>query len=272
MGTVETNFSAKDVMALRQKTGLGMMDCKKAMTECNGDLVAAEEWLRNKLKGKMEKRTERAASEGRIGIIIDGSNAAITEIRTETDFTARNEKFIDTVNAITKIALSSPAGTVSSEGEIDKLIDDLRITTGENASIARGEKLEGGSFGSYLHHNGKTAALIQIEGQADDELLAGICMHIVAHVPAPIGVSEEDVSSEIIEQIKTDALKEAKEAGKNDEISQMIATGKVRKYLEETTLLNQMYVKDPSGKTAVKDVLPEGVTVKKFVRYVVGID
>ena len=148
----------------------------------------------------------------------------------------------------------------------------MRITTGENASFARGEKLEGGAFGSYLHHNGKTAALIQIEGQADAEFLAGICMHIVAHVPTPIGVSEEDIPAATIDQIKTDAINQAKESGKNDEIAQMIATGKVRKYLEETTLLNQMYVKDPAGKTAVKDVIPEGVTIKKFVRYVVGID
>lgn len=272
MGTVEAKFSAKDVMALRQKTGLGMMDCKKAMTECNGDFDAAEEWLRNKLKGKMEKRTERAAAEGRIGIIIDGSNAVITEVRTETDFTARNEKFIDVVDAVTKIALASPAGTVASSGEIDKLIDDLRITTGENASFARGEKLEGGAFGSYLHHDGKTAALIQIEGQADAEILAGICMHIVAHDPTPIGVCEEDVPAATIDQIKTDAINQAKESGKNDEIAQMIATGKVRKYLEETTLLNQMHVKDPAKKTAVKDVLPEGVSIKKFVRYKVGID
>ena len=272
MATVEANFSAKDVMALRQKTGLGMMDCKKALTACDGDMAAAEEWLRTKLKGKMEKRTERAAAEGRIAITVAGSSAAIVELRTETDFTARNEQFIGTVGEIAKTALTLPAGPIAANEQIDKLVDNLRITTGENASFARGEKIEGGAFGSYVHHNGQKAALMQIQGNAEDEILTGICMHIVAHVPTPTAVDEADVPAETIDQIKTEALQAAKESGKNDEIAAKIAEGKVRKHLQQTTLLNQMYVKDPSGKTSVKSILPEGVTIKRFVRYVVGID
>ncbi len=272
MATVEANFSAKDVMALRQKTGLGMMDCKKALAACDGDMTAAEEWLRAKLKGKMEKRTERSAAEGRVTIAVDGSSAVIVELRTETDFTARNDQFIATLDDIAKIAIALPAGPIAKNEQIDKLVDNLRITTGENASFPRGEKIEGGAFGSYVHHNGQKAALMQIEGNADDEILTGICMHIVAHVPTPIAVDETGVPAETIDQIKTEALREAKEAGKNDEIAAKIAEGKVRKHLQQTTLLNQMYVKDPSGKTSVKSILPEGVTIKRFLRYVVGID
>ncbi len=272
METVEANFSAKDVMALRQKTGLGMMDCKKALVACDGDMTAAEEWLRAKLKGKMEKRTERAAAEGRIAITVAGSSAAMVELRTETDFTARNDQFIAALADIAKIAITLPAGPITGSDQIDKLVDNIRITTGENASFARGEKIEGGAFGSYVHHNGQKAALMQIDGNADDEVLTGICMHIVAHVPTPIAIDETGVPAETIDRIKTEALQEAKESGKNDEIAAKIAQGKVRKHLQQTTLLNQMYVKDPSGKTPVKSVLPEGVTIKRFLRYVVGID
>lgn len=272
MDTVQAKFSAKDVMALRQKTGLGMMDCKRALGACDGDMAAAEEWLRTKLKGKMDKRTERPAAEGRIGIVIDGSSAAIVELRTETDFTARNDQFVAAVGNIATAALTLPAGPIATTEQIDELVDNVRITTGENASFARGEKIEGGAFGRYVHHNGKKAALLQIEGSAEDEVLTGVCMHIVAHVPPPIAIDENDVPAETIDRIKTDALQEAKESGKPDEIAAKIAQGKVRKYLEQTTLLNQMYIKDPSGKTPVKNVLPQGVTIKRFVRYVVGID
>ena len=272
MATVEANFSAKDVMALRQKTGLGMMDCKKALVARDGDMTAAEEWLRAKLKGKMEKRTERAAAEGRIAITVAGSSAVIVELRTETDFAARNDQFIAAIQDIAKVALTLPAGPIEADEQIEKIVDNLRITTGENASFARGEKIEGGAFGSYVHHNSQKAALMQIEGSADDEVLTGICMHIVAHVPTPIAVDETGVPVETIDRIKTEALQEAREAGKNDEIAAKIAQGKVRKHLQQTTLLNQMYVKDPSGKTPVKSILPEGVTIKRFLRYVVGID
>ncbi len=155
METVEANFSAKDVMALRQQTGLGMMDCKKALTECKGNMAEAQEWLRNKLKGKMEKRTERAAAEGRIGIVTNSTAAAIVELRTETDFTARNEMFVDAVQDVAKAAIALPAGPIAADDEITKIMDNIRITTGENASFARGEKIDGSAFGSYVHHYGQ---------------------------------------------------------------------------------------------------------------------
>lgn len=270
MATTEASFTAKDVMALREKTGLGMMDCKKALAENNGDMAAAEEWLRQKLKGKMESRTERATAQGRIGIRVDGPAAAIVEVLTETDFTARNEEFVAMVEDVAAQALTHKAGPIKPDAVITKRIDDLRIKTGENVNFARGEKLEGGAFGKYLHHDGKRAAVVQIEGAADDELLTGICQHIVAHVPTPVGVDEHDVDAAEIDRIRTEARQEAADSGKPAEIVEKIAEGKVRKFLEQNTLLNQMYVRDPSGKTPVKAVLPKGVTIKRFVRYTVG--
>ena len=266
MESTEVSFTAKDVMSLRQRTGLGMMDCKKALTEANGDMDAAEEIMRAARKGKMDTRTDRATGEGRIGIKIDGSAAVIVEVRTETDFTARNDEFIGAVTAITQEAFGAPAGDVDVTDGIAKHIDDLRITTGENVNFARGQKLEGGAFGSYLHHDGKSAVVVQIDGNADSELLKGICQHVVFH--DPLGIGDDDVPAETLEKIRNVALQEAKEAGKNDEIAAKISEGKVRKYLEENTLLHQKYVLDEEKR--VKDVVPPGVTIKRFVRFTVG--
>lgn len=274
MGATTVNFAAKDVMALREKTGLGMMDCKEALTKNNGDMKAAEEWLRAKLKGKMDTRTERTTAEGRISIAISGPDAAVVEIRTETDFTARNDEFLALVNEIAKSALKMPAGAIKPDAAITKRVDDVRIKTGENVNFARGEHLHGGTFGSYLHHDGKRGAIVQLDVPAgttvDAETLSGVCMHIVAHVPTPVGIDERDVAKETIEAIREASIAEAKQGGKPDQIAIKIADGKVRKYLEENTLLDQKYVKDVTGKKSVREVLPKGVTVKKFLRYTVG--
>lgn len=268
MESTEVSFSAKDVMTLRQKTGMGMMDCKKALTENNGDSKAAEEWLRERVKGKMETRTERTTGEGRIGIAIDGSNAVIVEVRTETDFTAKNEDFVKMVDDVTSEALRLPVGAVEPNDAMTKRIDDLRVTTRENVNLARGERLEGGSFGQYIHFDGKRACLVQVDGDAPEDLLKGICQHITFH--DPMGIDESDVSDDDVQRIRDEAITDAKEAGKNEEIAQKIAEGKVRKHLEENTLIHQKYVLDESQK--VKDILPSGVKIKRFIRYTLGSD
>lgn len=259
------SFTPKDVMTLRQKTGLGMMDCKAALAENNGDMQAAEEWLRAKRKGKMDTRTERTTGEGRIGVAISGDQAVIVEVRTETDFTAKNDGFVAMVEDVTKAAIKQPAGDVSPDDAMTKRIDDLRITTGENVNFARGEKLQGGTFGAYLHHDGKRAALIQVEGSLDEETLKGICQHIVFH--DPLGIDESDVPAEKLQQIKADAIDEAKQTGKPEEIATKIAEGKVRKYLEDNTLLHQKYVLDESK--TIKELLG-GAKIKRFIRYTLG--
>ena len=267
METTEVSFSAKDVMALREKTGLPMMDCKKALEANGGDPVQAEAWLREQRKGKMEKRTERATAEGRLGVAVDGGSAVIVEVRTETDFTARNEDFVRMVEDVAGAALqAASAGAISPDAAISKRIDDLRITTGENVNFARGVKLEGGAFGSYLHHDGKRACILQVEGEVDPEILKSICQHIVAMDPA--GVSDADIPREKLEEIRSEALQEAKDSGKPDEIAGKIAEGKVRKFLEENTLLKQKYVADPTK--TIEQRLPSGAKIVSFVRYTLG--
>lgn len=268
------SFTPKDVMKLREKTGLGMMDCKEALTVNNGDMKAAEEWLRAKMKGKMDTRTERMTGEGRIAVVIDGESAAIIEIQCETDFTARNDDFNKMVRDVAQMALKAPVGPITADAAITKRVDDVRITTGENMSFARGERLQaatGGGFGSYVHHDNKRGAIVQFEGKApSQDVLAGVCMHIVAHVPPPVAVDQAGVDQKTISDIHAAGLGEAKEAGKPEQIAGKIADGKVRKYLEENTLLDQKYVRDPAGKQSVRDALGKDVKVVRFVRYTVG--
>ncbi len=260
------SFTAKDVMSLRQKTGLGMMDCKKALNETNGDPTAAEEWLRETKKGKMDTRTERTTGEGKICIAITGEGAAIVEVQTETDFTAKNENFVESVEKIANFAMQATDGDIALTDEMTTLIDDIRITTGENANYARGFKYSGGNYGQYIHHDGKRACLLQYEGDIDDATVKGICQHIVFH--DPIGISADDIPAEKIAQIRADAIQEAKDTGKNEEIAEKMAGGKVRKHLQENTLLAQKYVLDESS--SIQELLPEGASITAFTRYTLG--
>jgi len=266
-------ISAKDVMTLRARTGLGMMDCKKALAESGGDLDAAEESLRKQLKGKMEGRTERPAGEGAIAVAIsdDGRAATIVEFSTETDFTAKNENFINATKKLAQAALKSNAGEVSANDEMQAVIDDIRITTGENASLARCHKLEGGGdtmFGSYIHHDGKTGVLIQAEGNVSESTLRDICMHITAVMPRPLGVSADDIPSDIVEKENKFALEQAMESGKPQEIAEKMVEGKMRKFYESVALLEQPFVKDPDKK--ISDLLPKGAAIVGFHRWTVG--
>ncbi len=262
------DISAKDVMALRNKTGLSMMECKKALVEAGGDSEAAEHALRVKLKGKMDTRTDRTAGEGRVAIAIDGPNAAIVELRAETDFTAKNEAFGAATTKIAELALGLPAEPASPTEEMTKVVDDLRISTGENISIARMDKLEGGAFGSYVHHDGKTAVLVQYEGDIPAEAVKDVCMHITAAVPRPQGVTRDDVPEAAIEREKKLAMDMAIEQGKPAEIAEKIVEGKVKKLYEELALMEQPFVKEPEKR--IKDLVPGGATILSFRRWQVG--
>lgn len=266
-------ISAKEVMNLRQKTGLSMMECKKALMETNGDMAAAEEALRLKMKGKMDTRTDRAAGEGRIAIKVasNGKSATICELRAETDFTAKNDEFGAAVVKIAELALKAPAGDVNVTPEMDALVDQLRIKTGENISVARCCKVDAGangSFGTYVHHDGKTGVLLQCEGTVPTDTARDICMHITAAVPRPEGVTRDDVPAEVIERERKLAMALAIEEGKNEEIAKKIVDGKVNKLYSDLALLEQPFVKDPAVK--IKDLLKGGGTVKSFLRWGVG--
>jgi len=267
-------ISAKDVMALRTRTGLGMMDCKKALTETDGDVAQAEENLRKKLKGKMDARTERAAGEGRIAIASsdDGRAAAIIELRAETDFTARNEAFLDAAEQIARMALEASSGQITDPtGDMTSLIDNLRITTGENVSFARGHKLSGdgnGAFGVYLHHDGKTGVLVQGEGDVSEDTLRDVAMHCAAVTPRPLGVTKDDIPANQVEKERKFALEQAMESGKPQEIAEKMVEGKMRKFYEEVALTEQPFVKDPDRK--VRDLLKGDASIVAFERWTLG--
>ncbi len=269
----QTEISAKEVMKLRQLTGLSMMECKKALVESGGDQEAAEDYLRKKMKGKMDTRTDRAAGEGRIAVAVsdDGLSAAIIEARAETDFTAKNDKFIEAADKIAQLALDLPAGPIAPTDEMTKAIDEMRISTGENISLARGQKLgEGGNttYGQYIHHDGKTGVLVQGMGDIAEEVLRDICMHVTAAVPRPEGVTRDDVPAEVIEKERKLAMEMAIEGGKNEEIAAKMVEGKINKLYSELALMEQPFVKDDSKK--IKDLLTGDQTLTAFFRWEVG--
>jgi elongation factor Ts len=267
-------ITAKDVMNLRNRTGLPMMDCKAALAEAGGNVEAAEEILRKKLKGKMEKRTERAAGEGRIAVAInaDAGVASIIELRAETDFTARSEKFVGAAQDLARLALSAYAGDVAPTPEMQRVLDDLRAATGENCSLARGHKVAGETgttaFGSYIHHDGKTGVLVQAVGSIGDETLREICMHITAAVPRPAGISAADVPADVVEKERRFRVAQAMESGKPKEIAEKMVEGGMRKFFEEVALLEQPWVRDPSKR--IKDLVGPDAQIVAFFRWQVG--
>jgi elongation factor Ts len=269
------SISAKDVMALRNRTGLPMMACKKALNEAGGDAEKAEEILRKSLKGKMETKVDRAAGEGRIGIATtgDGSAATIIELKAETDFTAKNEKFVSAADKLAQLALQADAaGEVNPTDEMTAIVDDLRITTGENISLGRAHKIIGEAgktaFGSYVHHDGKTGVLLHAEGSIGDETLRQICMHITAAFPRPVGVTPDDIPSDIVEKERAFRISQAEESGKPREIAEKMVEGGMRKFFAEIALLEQPFVMDTAKK--IKDIIGNDASIVGFYRWEVG--
>lgn len=267
-------ITAKDVNDLRQMTGLGMMECKKALEEAQGNKDVAVDLIRKKGLAKMNERTDRAAAEGRIAAAIsaDGSKGALVEVNTETDFTAKNDSFVAMVNKVATEAIKQAAGDVQKSDVMQAAIDDLRLTTKENVQFARG-KVVGGpgrKVGSYVHHNGKLGVLIEVEGDVAPELLKELCQHITAVTPVPLGVNEADVPAEVIAKEREIAKAQAIEQGKPEQIAEKMVEGKIRKFYEETVLSQQLLVTRPEEKKKVKDALPKGATIKSFVRYQLG--
>jgi len=262
------DINPKDVMALRQRTGLGMMDCKKALTDANGDMDAAEALLRERMKGKMDSRTDRPAGEGCIEVAIEDGKATIIEVRAETDFTARNDDFRSMATDLAKMALGHAAGEVSADAAMTERLDKVRLTTGENISFARGVRLDGAGFGQYVHHDGKLGVLLQVEGDVPADVLTGICQHVAAHVPTPMAVDESGLDAAVVAEKRKEAEAEAAASGKPPEIATKIAEGKLRKFFEENTLLGQKWVRDES--VSVGSLLPSGAKIVTFVRMAVG--
>jgi elongation factor Ts len=269
-------ISAKEVMALRQRTGMGMMECKKALTEADGNADAAISILRKAAKGKMDERTDRAAAQGTLAIATteDNSAVALVELNTETDFVARNDSFIESADKIGSMVLAGSEGVVEVNAAMTEVIDEIRLTSKENASYARGHKLAAGAgqkIGAYLHHNRQVGVILKVTGDVDEETLTGISQHVAAHVPTPSAVDESGLPAEEIAAAKKEFIAEAEASGKPPEIAEKISTGKLKKWIDERTLLGQSYVKDMTGKTTVGETLPSGATIEAFVRFAVGI-
>lgn len=268
------DINPKDVMKLRNRTGLPMMACKSALDKAGGDMDKAEEILRKELKGKMDTRTDRPAGDGRVAITVNHASgaASIVEVRAETDFTAKNEKFIAAANRCADLALAAHAGDVPASPEILGILDEVRISTGENCYYARGHKLIGETgttaFGSYVHHDGKTGVLLQAVGSISDETLRQICMHITAAVPRPLGITADDIPAPLVERERRFRLDQAMESGKPKEIAEKMVEGGMRKFFEEVALMEQPFIMDPTRK--IKDIVGSKGEVVAFLRWQVG--
>jgi len=271
-------ITASMVKELRERTGSGMMECKKALQEAGGDVETAIENMRKSGMAKADKKSGRVAAEGRVVIEIseDGKSAAIVEVNCETDFVSGGDDFLSFVQAIAKTALANKPADVAALSEMtldgtSQTIEEARkekiAKIGENMQLRRFEVLEtsGGTFGSYSHGL-RMGVLVEMEN-GSDELIKDVAMHIAAS--NPMCVSEADVPAETLEKEKDILRAQALESGKPADIVEKMLTGRIRKYLAEITLLGQSFVKDPD-KTVETLLSDAGAKVNRFVRYEVG--
>ena len=246
-------ITVAQIKELRDRTGCGMMDAKRALTEAGGDVEKAIDDLRKKGEVKAAKRAGRETAEGKIGIEIEGKVAAIVAVKTETDFTANNEEFQALVGNIAK-AIHGAEGEASElayagGGTVGDAVKALVAKTGENMQIGNFARLtvDNGYFGHYLHSDGKLGVVVKIEGgdggsDAEKALAKDIAMHVAA--TNPLGLVKEDVPADVIAREKEIALDQAKQSGKPENIQEKIAEGKITAFYKEHTLLAQPFVKD----------------------------
>ena len=269
-------ISASDVKRLRDQTGLGMMECKQALKESEGDVEAAVNLLREKGLAKMDSRTERTAVEGRIGAAVseDRSSGVIVEVNSETDFTAASEPFERMLQSVAREALAQEPGEVCCGDGMQAAIDEVRLTTKDNVQFARG-RLVGGAgcvVGAYVHFTGKVGALIELEapdpGKIPESLVNDLCMHVAAVNPVPLAVNRDQIPEDRVDQERELARKQALDQGKPEQIVEKMVEGKIRKFYEDHALMEQAFIKD--DKQTVGGLLPEGVAIRSFVRYTLG--
>ncbi len=270
------SITAAMVKELRERTGSGMMECKKALVETNGDMEKAIENMRKSGLAKADKKSGRTAAEGTIGIKIsdDGKTAAMVDVNCETDFVAKGDDFTNFVNEVASLLLTNDVETIEQLAELKlpggETVDEARraliAKLGENITIRRFVKIvaEGG-VGSYLHGS-KIGVIVEL-AKADDALAKDIAMHVAAINPAH--VSEKDVPQQVIDKEKEIFSAQALESGKPAEIVEKMITGRIRKFLAEITLEGQPFVKD--DKTTVGNLLKsQDNTVIRFTRFEVG--
>ncbi|MDO5101304.1 MAG: translation elongation factor Ts [Lautropia sp.] len=270
-------ITASMVKTLREKTDAPMMECKKALTEANGDMERAEEILRVKLGSKASKAASRVAAEGVVGIFItpDAKQGAILEMNCETDFVAKNEDFLALTDALTKLIVEKNPADVAALSALPladgRTVEETRTALvgkiGENMSIRRFVRVEAkGKLASYIHGGAKIGVLIDLDG-ADETLARDLAMHIAA--TKPLALSKEQVDADVIAKERSIAEQKAAESGKPAEIAAKMVDGAVQKFLKEVTLLGQPFVKD--DKLTVEQLLKNRqAQVASFTLYVVG--
>ncbi|GEL75848.1 translation elongation factor Ts [Tenuibacillus multivorans] len=272
-------ITAQMVKELREKTGAGMMDCKKALQETDGDLDQAVDFLREKGMAKAAKKADRIAAEGSAHIVTEGNKAVIIEVNSETDFVAKNDQFKTLLNEIaTHLLNQNPASLEEAMGQklhgegdtLETYINEAIAKIGEKISLRRFEiveKSDQDAFGAYLHMGGRIGVLTLLEGTTDEVVAKDVAMHIAAVNPRYVSrdeVPEEEVNKER-DVLKQQALNE----GKPENIVEKMVEGRLRKFFEEICLVDQEFVKDPDQKVK-QYVESKGATVKSFVRYEVG--
>jgi len=272
-------ITAKQVKELREKTGAGMMDCKKALQETDGDLDKAIDYLREKGISKAAKKADRIAAEGAAHVEVNGNTAVLLEVNCETDFVVKNDQFKQLLADLGKHLISQKPANVeealqqklNGDGDtVETVINTAVSKIGEKISLRRfavQEKTDNDVFGAYIHMGGRIGVLTVLEGTTDEETAKDIAMHIAAVNPSYVSrdsVSEEEVNHER-EVLKTQALNE----GKPEKIVEKMVEGRLNKFFEEICLLDQDFVKDPDQKVK-KYVADKGASIQTFNRYEVG--
>ena len=284
-------ITAASVKELRERTSAGMMDCKKALAETNGDMEAAIDWLRAKGLSAAAKKAGRTASEGLVGVTVEGNRGAVVEVNSETDFVAKNDVFQDFVRNVAKLALATGSDVEAlataaypGGGSVQEKLTENIATIGENQSLRRAAVLEVGNgvVFPYVHNQvapglGKIGVLVALESDASADVLNDVAKKIAWHVAAanPLALNAEDLDADLIERERSIAMEKAKESGKPQNIVEKMVEGGLAKFRKENALTSQLFVMD--GKTPVSEVVASAakdagspITLKSFVRFQLG--
>ena len=286
------DFTVADVKTLREKTGAGMMDAKKALVEAGGDIEAAVDALRAKGLATAQKKSSRTAAEGLVGVVVEGTKGVAVEVNSETDFVAKNDKFQDFVNKVTRVALTLGSDDVEAlkaaaypdGGTVTEKLTDNVATIGENQQIRRMKTLsvDQGAVVSYVHNAaaeglGKIGVLVALEGDASADVLATLGRDVAQHAAAmfPQALDADGLDAAVIERERAIAQEKAAESGKPENVQEKMVEGAIKKYAKENALLSQIFVKD--GKATVEEYVARtakeaGASIKlvDYVRYQLG--